>query len=154
MISVLPPILRDVLDALAFKKWNNLRRVAEMEVRWRRDKSQIIVASYGFTVNVQKKTVELVHLARDEIETNKVINALRARYGDGLQTRVNKSGKYLAVIIPMYVFEKYDDIRAQVVEVLCRKYERTKDEKKRQIIAKHLRRLAPTKGAATVDRLS
>lgn len=33
MISVLPPILRDVLDALGFEKWLNLRRIAEMEVK-------------------------------------------------------------------------------------------------------------------------
>mgnify|MGYP001770810735 CR=1 FL=1 len=51
----------------------------------------------------------------------------------------------------MYVFERYEDIKAQVIEVLCRKLEKMKDERKRRIITKHLRRLAPTKGAAAVD---
>ena len=53
--------------------------------------------------------------------------------------------------IPAYVIEKYDDIKGQVIEVLCRKLGKTKDEKKRQIITKHLRHLAPTEGAAAVD---
>ncbi|WP_252901819.1 hypothetical protein [Vulcanisaeta sp. JCM 14467] len=72
------------------------------------------------------------------------------RYGDGFYAYVNRGGKYLAVIVPVYVFEGYDDIKAQVVEVLRRKLERTKDEKKRRIITKHLRRLAPTEKAAAV----
>ena len=38
-----------------------------------------------------------------------------------------------------------------IIQVLCRKLEKAKDEKKRQIIIKHLKRLtAPTKGAAAV----
>ena len=149
MINVLPPILKDILDALAFEKWERIKRIAEMEVKFRLSEMQIDVAGYKFTVSVLKGTVILVHRARDETETKKVIEALRARYGDEFYAYVNKSGKYLAVVIPMYVFEKYEDIKAQVVKVLCEKLEKTKDEKKRQIIIKHLKRLTtPTEGAA------
>ena len=150
MINVLPPILRDILDALAFEKWNNLRKIAEMELKWRKGESQVNVAGYGFTVNARDDTVVLEHRAKDDAEVKMIVDALRARYGDGFAVNVYKSGKYLDVVIPMYVFEKYDDIRRQVIEVLCRKLEKTKDEKKRQIIIKHLRRLAPTEGAAAV----
>ncbi|WP_054848812.1 hypothetical protein [Vulcanisaeta sp. JCM 14467] len=78
---------------------------------------------------------------------------MKAVYGNGLQARVNtrKSGKYRVVTIPMHVFERYEDIKAQVVKVLCRKLERVKDERKKQIITKHLRRLTPTKGAVAVE---
>ena len=150
MIAVLPPILRDVLDALAFEKWLKLRRITEMEVKWRRGEVSVNIASYRFTVNAQKHYIVLERKVKDGAEAEKVINALRARYGDGLQTRVNKSGKYLAVTIPMYAFEKYEDIKVQVIEVLCKKLERTKDEKKKQAIIKHLRRLTPNRGAAAV----
>ncbi|WP_252901807.1 hypothetical protein, partial [Vulcanisaeta sp. JCM 14467] len=149
MINVLPPVLRDVLDALSFEKWERIKRIAEMEVKFRRGEMSVDIAGYGFTVHVYERTVVLEHKAKDGAEVEKVIEALRAVYGDGFYAYVNKGGKYLLVIIPMYVFEKYEDIRAQVVEVLCRKYERTKDEKKRQIITKHLKRLtAPTKETA------
>ena len=150
MINVLPPILRDVLDALGFEKWVNMRRIAEIELKWRRGESQVIVAGYKFTVHVREGDVRLVHWARDEVEKDEVIDALKARYGDGFTVNVHKSGEHLDVVIPMYVFEKYDDIRRQVIEMLCRKLEKTKDEKKRQIIIKHLRRLASTEGAAAV----
>ena len=62
---------------------------------------------------------------------------MRAVYGDGFAVNVDKSGEYLDVVIPMYVFEKYSNIKEQVVEVLCRKYEKAKDKEKRQIIIKH-----------------
>ena len=151
MISVLPPILHDTFDALNFEKWLNLRRIAEMEVKWRRGEVQIIVAGYKFTVNTRDDTIALVHRARDGVEADEVINALKANYGNEFHAYVNKGGKYLAVIIPMYVFERYEDIKAQVIEVLCRKLEKVKDEKKRRIITKHLKRLtAPTEGAAAV----
>ena len=39
IINVLPPILRDLLDALAFEKWLNLRRISKMEVKFRKGES-------------------------------------------------------------------------------------------------------------------
>ena len=36
MIASLPPILRDVFDFLNFEKWLRIRRIAEMEMKWRR----------------------------------------------------------------------------------------------------------------------
>ncbi|GAB6944456.1 hypothetical protein [Vulcanisaeta sp. JCM 14467] len=114
---------------------------------------QVIVAGYGFTVDVHKNTVALEHRARDD-EVEKVIKALRAVYGIELQVNVYRSGRYRVVAIPVYVFEKYSDIKEQVIRVLCRKYERTKDERKRQEIIKALRRLTPTKGAIAAEHLS
>ena len=146
MISVLPPILRDVLDTLDFEKWLNMKRVAEMELKWRRGEMSIDIAGYKFTVHIQKNTVMLEHKVRDDIEIRKVIDALRARYGDGFIVNVHKGGKQLAIRIPMYIFEKYEGIKEQVIEVLCKKLEKTKDERKRQVIIKHLKRLAPIKG--------
>ena len=61
MMAVLPPILRDILDALSFEKWERIKRIAEIEVKYRRGEMQINVAGYGFTVNVQKGSVRLVH---------------------------------------------------------------------------------------------
>ncbi|WP_252900916.1 hypothetical protein [Vulcanisaeta sp. JCM 14467] len=111
------------------------------------------MAGYGFTVDVHKNTVALEHRARDD-EVEKVIKALRAVYGIELQVNVYRSGRYRVVAIPVYVFEKYSDIKEQVIRVLCRKYERTKDERKRQEIIKALRRLTPTKGAIAAEHLS
>ena len=141
MISVLPSILRDALDVLSFKKWISIRRIAEMEVKWRRGESQIEIAGYKFTVSVRRNTIKLMHQVKDKTEAEEVVDALRAVYGDGVYTYVNRGGKYLLVRIPMYVFEKYGDIKAQVIEVLRKKLERTKDERKKQIITKHLTRL-------------
>ncbi len=150
IINVLPPILRDILDALSFDKWDNLRRIAKMELKWRKGESQVIVANYKFTVAVRESTVELVRKTGDGVEARKVIDELRAVYGDEFHARVNNNGKRLAVKISMYVFERYDEIKRQVIEVLRRKLEKTKDEKKKQIIIKHLTRLTTlTEGAAT-----
>ena len=142
--------MRDVLDALSFEKWVNLRRIAEMEVKFKIGESQIIIANYGFTVNVLKSTVILERKAKDDTEVKMVVDALRAVYGDGFIVNVYKSSGYLLITIPMYVFEKYDDIKGQVIEVLRKKLERTKDEEKRQTILKHLMRLAP-KGDSCSD---
>ena len=99
------------------------------------------MADYRFAVSICETTVELVCPVVDEAEARRVIDALKIVYGDDFYARINKYGKRLAVKIPMYVFKKYDDIRAQVVEVLCRKYGKTRDERKRRIIARHLMRL-------------
>ncbi|GAB6945281.1 hypothetical protein [Vulcanisaeta sp. JCM 14467] len=74
---------------------------------------------------------------------------MRARYGDEFAVNIHKSGRYRVVAIPAYIFEKYDDIKAQVIEVLCRRLGKTKDEGKRQNIIMILRRLAPTGAAMT-----
>ena len=152
MMAVLPPILRDLMDGLGFEKWNNLRRIAEMEVRWQRGEVQITIANIKFTVVVRKGTVVLEHKAKNDAEVDEVINALRAVYGVELQVNVYRSGEYRVVTIPMCAFERYEDIKSQVIEVLHRKLEKTKDEKKRQIITKHLKRLTPTKETATAKR--
>ena len=143
MINVLPPILHDALDALGFEKWLRIRRIAEMEIKWRKGESQVIVASYGFTVNILKGTVILERKAKDDVEVKNINDALRVRYGDEFvkYVRINKSNNHFAVKIPMYAFEKYKDIKEQVIEVLRRKLEKIKDEEKKQIIARHLTRL-------------
>ena len=38
----------------------------------------------------------------------------------------------------MHMFEEYSNIKEQVIKVLCRKLEKTKDDRKRQAIIKHL----------------
>ena len=55
MIAILLPILHNILDALGFEKWERIKRITEMETKWRWSESQVIVAGYKFTVNAQKK---------------------------------------------------------------------------------------------------
>ena len=66
----------------------------------------------------KKSTFVLNYKARDDVEVGEVVSALRVRYGDGFYAHVNKSSKYLAVTIPMYTFEKYDNIKERVIQVL------------------------------------
>ncbi|WP_054856936.1 hypothetical protein [Vulcanisaeta sp. JCM 16159] len=143
MISVLSLILHDILDALNFEKWNEITRIAKIEMNWRGGGSQVIVASYKFTVNILKGTFELVRPVKDKAEADKVINTLK-KYGYELHARINKHGKYLAVKISARFIERYSDIKAQVIEVLCRKLEKTKSERKRMEIIKAIIRLAST----------
>ncbi|GAB6944525.1 hypothetical protein [Vulcanisaeta sp. JCM 14467] len=79
-----------------------------------------------------------------------ILNVLRAKYSDEFvkYININKSCKYKVVVILAYALEKYEDIKEQVIETLCRRLKRTKDEKRRQIIIKHLTSLSPTEGAA------
>ncbi|WP_460173676.1 hypothetical protein, partial [Vulcanisaeta sp. JCM 14467] len=65
MINVLPPVLRDIFDALNFEKWLNLRRIAEMELKFRKGEMQVDVTGYKFTVCARKRTVVLIHQVRD-----------------------------------------------------------------------------------------
>ena len=67
-----------------------------------------------------------------------------------MQINTYRSDGYEVIAIPAYMIKVQNDLRIKVAQVLCRKYERTKDEKKRQTITKHLMRLTtPTKEAAT-----
>ena len=59
----------------------------------------------------------------------------------GYEARVNKHGKRFAVKISAKFVERHGEIKEQVIEVLCRKLENTKDEEKKQIIIKHIKRL-------------
>ena len=152
IINVLPPVLRDIFDALAFEKWERIKRIAEMELKFRKGGMQVDVTGYRFTVAVYGGTVVLIHQVRDGVEAEKVIDALKVKYGNEFYAYINKRGKYLAVIVPAYVVEKYDDIKEQVIEVLCRRLGKTKDEKKKEEIAKAIKRLAPTKGDGSGQR--
>ena len=49
------------------------------------------------------------------------------------------------------MIEKYEDIKEQVIRILRRKLKKAKDEKKRRMSTKHLKRLTPTKETATAD---
>ena len=82
MINVLLSILKDILDALSFEKWESMRQIAEIEMKWQKGGSQIIVAGYRFTVHVCESTVRLMRWARDEVE--RAIETLKAMYGDEL----------------------------------------------------------------------
>lgn len=151
MIDVLPQIIKDIFDAMAFEKWLRIKQIANMEYRYKRGESQIEIANYKFTVHVHRRTVELVHNARDEAEAKKIIEILVSKYGNEFYAYVNKCGRYSVVRVPMRVLTRYDDIKKQVVEVLCRKFERVKSEEKKQEIIKALRRLmAPSKGTVAV----
>ena len=86
-------------------------------------------------MNIYESTVRLMHQARDDIEVGEIINALKIKYGDEFCVYVNRSRGHEFVMIPMYVYERFNGIKEQAIGVLCRKLERTKDEKKRQIIA-------------------
>ena len=143
MINTLPPILRDLLDVLGPEKWVKLRSIANMEVKFRIGESQIIIANYGFTVFINESTVELRRKARNEVEINEVYNTLKSIYGDEFvkQIRINKSGKYLIIIIPIYLIKMYDDIKRIVIENLCQRLGKTRDERRKRIIGKHLMRL-------------
>lgn len=155
ILSALPPVMRDLMDTSAPEKWLNMKRIINMELKYRRGEVQIDMAGYGFTVNPIKTTVALVRIVKDYIEANEVRDALKRVYGKEFagNIRIDKSGRYLVVAIPMYVFERYDGIRAEVIQVLCRKLQRTKDEEKRRIIAKHLRRLVPTESGRILSWL-
>ena len=133
---------------------DDLRKISAMELKWRKGESQVIVAGYRFTVSVSKGTVKLMRTTENRVKVNEIINMLRAKYGDefAANIRINRSNKRLAIVIPMYVFEKYDDIKKQVVEILCRKLERIRDEEKNIIIKKHLARLAFVGKAIAVDQ--
>ncbi len=149
MINALPLILRDFLDALEFSKWLRLRRIAEIETKPGMSGLSVIAAGYRFTVHVKGGTVELRRVVSNWARVNEAFNSLREEYGEDFIThiRINKDGRKLTVVIPIHVFERYGDIKEQVIKVLCRKYEAVNNEK-RQEITKALRRLAPTKGAA------
>ena len=153
MIDVSPSILKDILDALGFEKWERIKRIAEMEVRWRKGEMQVSVLGYRCTVDVQKGTVRLALKAKDEDEAKRIIEMLRAVYDD-VHARINRSHGKCVVRLPMKFIEEHIEVRIQVVKVLCQKYRKVKDEVKRKIIAMHLLKLAtPTKGAAAAEPL-
>lgn len=141
IINVLPPVLSDILDTLKIKKWINLKQIARMEMKFKIGENQVNIANVKFTVNIHKSTIELIHKARNENEIKEIVEILRNIYGENFAINMRKSSKYLVIAIPAYVFEKYEDIRKQVIQVIYRKLEKTKDEKKRQIMIKYLSRL-------------
>ena len=111
----------------------NLKKIAK-KMKFGMGKMRIDVASIKFALHVQNATLRLIHHTNEE-EVNKVIKKLKSTYSD-IEVKVNNSARRKAIVIPRYVLEKYNDIKEQVIDVLCRKLEKTKDEEKKQIIAK------------------
>ncbi len=146
ILNVLPPIFKDMLDALGPKKWINMKKIAEIELNWRLGKNKVLIAGYEFSVNVLKTTVRLRHLAKNKDEVDMIRKALMKVYGDKFisQTHINGNGKYMEVIIPMRLIMEYNDIKMQVIQVLCKILKKTKDEQKRQTITNHIMKLIPT----------
>ncbi|ADN49541.1 hypothetical protein [Vulcanisaeta distributa] len=151
MISILPSIIKDVIDALAVKTWINIKQIAEFEPKFRKGMQIIVIADHAFSVTIKEGTVELRHHAKDEKEVKEILEKLKSIYGDEFVSQINvypeKGGKYLTIVVPMRLIERYDDIRVQVIRVLCQKLRMIKSERKEQIIVKHLTRLTlPIKG--------
>lgn len=143
MINSLPRILRDILNAFNAEKWTNIRNMANMKLKFRRGEMQIVVAGFKFTVIAYNGTTKLVLNTKDPNKVKRVLDALKREYGEGFieLIHVYEVGKRLSIVIPMYVFERYDDIRIKVIEVLCKKYEKVDDERRKQIIIENLKRL-------------
>ncbi len=58
----------------------------------------------------------------------------RGKYSDDVeQVHVNRSGKQLVVVFSTHILKMYDVIKVQVIQVLCKKYERDKNEKRQEI---------------------
>ena len=154
IINILPPIMKDLLDALAIKTWINMKQIAEYELKFRKGMQIIFIADYAFSVNIREGTVEARHNAKDENEVKVIREKLRMFYGDEFANQINvypeKGGKYLTIIVPMRLIERYYDIKVQTIRVLCKKLNNVvKDEKKKGTIIRHLIRLTtPTEGAA------
>ena len=143
MINALPSVLIDLLDALGIKKWLDIKQVANTEVRFRLGESRVLVGGEAFTVAVSRGSVRLVRRVRDWVEVEKVLEHLKSGYGDYFVSgvRIHRSGGYLVVAIPARLVKSFDDVKASVVEVLCRKYWRAKDDGKRREIIKALSKL-------------
>lgn len=162
MISILPSIIKDVIDALAVKPWINIKQIAELEFEKRKGMQTIVIADYAFSVTIREGTVELRHHAKDKEEVKEILEKLKGIYGDEFVSQINvypeNGGKYLTIVVPMRLIMRYDDIRVQIIRVLCQKLGMVKNERKKQIIVKHLKRLmqkhVPIKGAAAAISLS
>ena len=145
MINALPSVFIDLLNALGIKKWLDIRQVANTEVRFRLGESRVLVGGEAFTVAVSRGSVMLVRRVRDWVEVEKILERLRSNYGNDFisEVRVHRSGGYLVVTIPARLVKAFDDVKAHVVEVLCKKYWRAKDDGTRREIIKALSRLVP-----------
>ncbi|WP_252901158.1 hypothetical protein [Vulcanisaeta sp. JCM 14467] len=152
ILNTLPPVLQGLLDVMNLEKWKTIKEIAALELN-RRGESQVIVAGINFSVRFTKYTVDLRHKAKSNEEVKEVLRRLKSIYGDEFISQINthESDEYEVIVIPAYVIESQNDLRVKVTQVLCRKYGKTKDEKKRQDIVRILRRLAPTEGAAAVN---
>ncbi|WP_243671356.1 hypothetical protein [Vulcanisaeta sp. JCM 16161] len=144
MINIAPPILRDILDVLSIEKWQRMKKIANMEVRFRLGESRVLVGGEPFTVAVSRGSVRLLRKVRDWAGVYRVLEVLRGGYGEDFvsQVKVHRSGGYIVIAIPARLIEGREDIRAQVISVLCRKYWRTSDDSRRMEVVRALSRFA------------
>ena len=143
MINVAPELLKDILDAFNVKKWEDLKDVANLRVKFRKIGSQVVVAGVKFTVDVQKWTIRLRRQVNDYERVKEILDKLKNEYGDEFVNQISayKYGNYYIITIPASLIEKHESIREQVIKVLQEKLKNTNDKKRKQIITKHLTRL-------------
>lgn len=144
VIGALPMSIRNILDSLDFEKWRKLKIVAEMRPKFRLG-DRALISGYEFTVHVHSGTIELMHYEKDENAAKKVREELAIKYGNLVS--IYRTGRRLAVVIPVLLIEKYDEIKREVIKTICRKIEKTEDEKRRTELIKALRRLALVEGS-------
>ena len=143
MINVAPELLKDILDAFNVKKWEDLKEVANLRVKFRKIGSQVVIAGVKFTVDVQKWTIRLRRQVNDYERVKEILDKLKNEYGDEFVNQISayKYGNYYIITIPASLIEKHESIREQVIKVLQEKLKNTNNEKRKQIITKHLTRL-------------
>ena len=144
IITAKSPMLLGILNILAELDAEKLRRFNKtltIDMR-RKGGSSVLIGGVRFTVRVAK-SFSLRCYSKD----NRCIEALRL-YGVDVNNHSNE------VIVPEYIIDeivkKDNDVRRQLIEILCHKYEEADNEKKQRIL-KLLMKYAPTKGAAAVS---
>ncbi|WP_054842467.1 hypothetical protein [Vulcanisaeta distributa] len=89
MINIIPPMLRDILDILSIEKWQRIKQVANMEVRFRLGESRVLVGGEPFTVAVSGGSIRLLRKVRDWAGgVYRVLDELRRSYGEEFVSQV------------------------------------------------------------------
>ncbi|BDR93267.1 hypothetical protein [Vulcanisaeta souniana] len=82
MINSLPHILRDILDAFNAEKCINIKNIANMKLKFKKGKMQIVIAGFKFTVITYNGTTKLVINTKDPNKVKKILDALKKVYGE------------------------------------------------------------------------
>ncbi|BDR91265.1 hypothetical protein [Vulcanisaeta souniana] len=110
IVNVMPPTLKELMDALNVSKWVTLREMANMELKWRRGKWVVNVLNYKFSVATNP--LMLYHYVKSEDEAQVIINILKE---NGIEAHRKKSGQYIMVVIPARSLNNNDNIKIQTI---------------------------------------
>ncbi|WP_054854628.1 hypothetical protein [Vulcanisaeta sp. JCM 16161] len=140
IVSKTPSIMADMLTILNTEKWNNIIKMANMNIN--RKIRQVRLYGINFSIFIKKGKILLVKRFKELQKAKNTINILRSILNEKVM-HIQKWGNTYALVIPISEIignDIFQELKPQILNIICKRYEKSRNKKE---LVKAILSLAP-----------